>query len=202
MLQIYENLIPLAEFFSAAFYFQAVFQFNTIMIIQNEKVVSVNYTLRVNTTIGEEEEMVEQTSPGNPFVFIFGGGGLLESFESNLNGLKVGDSFDFFIESNEGYGPKHDDHIVQIPRTAFLDEKGFFDDEMIAEGNLLPMTDHEGNQLQGLVEEVNDEFVKMDFNHPLAGKNLHFVGSVLNIRDASAEELDHGHVHGEGGHHH
>jgi FKBP-type peptidyl-prolyl cis-trans isomerase SlyD len=73
---------------------------------------------------------------------------------------------------------------------------------MIAEGNILPMSDHEGNQLQGLVEEITADFVKMDFNHPLAGKNLHFIGSVLSIRDASAEEIDHGHVHGEGGHHH
>jgi len=172
------------------------------MIIQNEKVVSVNYTLRVNDQIGQEEEIVEQTTPGNPFVFIFGSGGLLEAFEANLNGLKVGDEFDFFIEAQAGYGLKHDDHIVNIPRDAFLDEKGFFDDEMIAEGNILPMSDHEGNQLQGLVEEITADFVKMDFNHPLAGKNLHFIGSVLSIRDASAEEIDHGHVHGEGGHHH
>jgi FKBP-type peptidyl-prolyl cis-trans isomerase SlyD len=95
------------------------------MIIQNEKVVSVNYTLRVNDQIGQEEEIVEQTTPGNPFIFIFGSGGLLEAFEANLNGLKVGDEFDFFIEAQAGYGLKHDDHIVNIPRDAFLDEKGF-----------------------------------------------------------------------------
>jgi FKBP-type peptidyl-prolyl cis-trans isomerase SlyD len=172
------------------------------MKIQDQKVVSVSYTLSVNDSIGQPEEMVEQTSPGKPFVFLFGSGGLIEAFEANLNGLQAGDSFDFLIQAHEGYGLKMDDHVVKIPREAFLDEQGNFDDEMIAEGNILPMTDQEGNQLQGQVIEITEAFVMMDFNHPLAGKNLHFVGQVQAVRDATAEELDHGHVHGEGGHHH
>lgn len=76
------------------------------------------------------------------------------------------------------------------------------DTEMVAAGNFLPMVDDQGNQMQGLVVEVGSDFVVMDFNHPLAGKDLHFVGSVLEIREASAEEIAHGHVHGPGGHHH
>jgi len=64
------------------------------------------------------------------------------------------------------------------------------------------MHDQEGNRMQGLVVEITDTFVKMDFNHPLAGKNLHFIGEVLEVRPASLEELSHGHVHGPGGHHH
>ena len=64
------------------------------------------------------------------------------------------------------------------------------------------MSDQEGNKMQGLVMDVNEQFVKMDFNHPLAGKDLYFQGSVIGIREASAEEIDHGHVHGEGGHQH
>jgi FKBP-type peptidyl-prolyl cis-trans isomerase SlyD len=73
---------------------------------------------------------------------------------------------------------------------------------MVKVGNTLPMTDNEGNRLQGVVEEITDVHVRMDFNHPLAGQDLRFKGIVLDIRDASAEELAHGHVHGPHGHHH
>lgn len=64
------------------------------------------------------------------------------------------------------------------------------------------MRDQEGNPLMGIVKEITDAYVKMDFNHPLAGFDLHFMGEVLEVRDASQEELDHGHVHGPHGHHH
>jgi FKBP-type peptidyl-prolyl cis-trans isomerase SlyD len=73
---------------------------------------------------------------------------------------------------------------------------------MVKVGNMLPMVDQDGNRMQGLVIDINDDFVTMDFNHPLADKDLHFVGKVLNIRNASADEIAHGHVHGEGGIHH
>lgn len=74
------------------------------------------------------------------------------------------------------------------------------DTEIIKVGNLVPMVDGEGNHLQGKVEQITDKFVKMDFNHPLAGKDLHFVGTVGTIREATSDEISHGHVHGPGGH--
>jgi FKBP-type peptidyl-prolyl cis-trans isomerase SlyD len=73
---------------------------------------------------------------------------------------------------------------------------------MVKVGNVLPMTDSDGNQMRGSVQEITGEHVRMDFNHPLAGQDLHFAGEVLEIRDATKEELSHGHVHGPGGHHH
>ena len=73
---------------------------------------------------------------------------------------------------------------------------------MLAVNNILPMTDNEGNHLQGRVLEVTAEYVKMDFNHPLAGQELHFTGNILEVRDASLEEQEHGHVHGPNGHQH
>jgi FKBP-type peptidyl-prolyl cis-trans isomerase SlyD len=172
------------------------------MIIDINKVVAVNYSLSVNDFPEGEKELVEETREGEPFVFLFGNGGLLEEFESNLKGLKSGDRFEFSIAYQNGYGPRHDDHIVNIPKGAFLDPDGNFDDEMVAVGNMLPMTDSEGNRLQGMVEGITDEFVRMDFNHPLAGKNLFFAGTVLDVRQATDEEVAHGHVHGPGGHHH
>jgi FKBP-type peptidyl-prolyl cis-trans isomerase SlyD len=69
-------------------------------------------------------------------------------------------------------------------------------------GALVPMSDNEGNQLRGRIIEVDDENVKMDFNHPLAGTALHFSGEIISVRAANEDEIAHGHVHGEHGHHH
>ena len=69
-------------------------------------------------------------------------------------------------------------------------------------GNIVPMTNEDGERMHGQVVEVKDDVVVMNFNHPLAGKEMHFEGSILSIRPATDEEISHGHVHGEGGHHH
>ena len=172
------------------------------MIINKNTVVSVNYKLTVSDNNFESEELIEETFSGEPFTFLNGSGGLLEEFENNLDGLKAGDNFDFTIKSENGYGESSQENIVRIPLNAFVPEGEELDTDMVAAGNYLPMVDDQGNHMQGLVLEVNEEFVVMDFNHPLAGKDLHFQGEVLNVREASAEEQAHGHVHGEGGHHH
>lgn len=168
------------------------------MTVGQNKVVSVNYTLK-NKGTGEQ---VEQTSKEQPFVFIFGTGGLLPDFESNLNGKKAGDTFDFFIDAANGYGTRQEDHVVMIPIGAFQAEDGKLDEENVKVGVTLPMVDNDGNRMYGQVLEINSEFVKMDFNHPLAGHDLHFTGEILDVREATEEELAHGHVHGPGGHHH
>jgi FKBP-type peptidyl-prolyl cis-trans isomerase SlyD len=168
------------------------------MVIENNTVVSVNYNLSLKAT----GEQIEQTSKEHPFVFLFGAGGLLEDFENNLKGKKAGDQFDFFIDHARGYGVRDEQHVVMIPIAAFLGEDGKLDAENVKVGVTLPMVDNDGNRLYGKVEEITAEFVKMDFNHPLAGKDLHFKGEILNIRTASADEIAHGHVHGEHGHHH
>ncbi|MCC6251927.1 MAG: FKBP-type peptidyl-prolyl cis-trans isomerase [Bacteroidia bacterium] len=172
------------------------------MTIEKNKVVSVNYILTTFNNGSDEEILVEETSIDNPFVFLFGNGDLLEDFESALLGKSKGEKFDFRIGFEKGYGASFPDHIIDVPINAFKNEEGEIDQEMVVVGNYLPMHDQEGNRLQGLVVEITDDFVKMDFNHPLAGKNLHFTGEVLEVRPATLEELSHGHVHGPGGHHH
>jgi FKBP-type peptidyl-prolyl cis-trans isomerase SlyD len=172
------------------------------MIINKNTVVSVNYKLTVSDNNFESEELIEETFSGEPFTFLNGSGGLLEEFESNLNGLTSGSKFDFKIKSENGYGHSSQENIVRIPLNAFVPEGEELDTDMVAAGNYLPMVDDQGNHMQGLVVEVSEEFVVMDFNHPLAGKDLHFQGEVVDVREASAEEVAHGHVHGEGGHHH
>jgi len=92
--------------------------------------------------------------------------------------------------------------IPEFPANIFHDENGSFDNEMFKVGSMVPMSDSEGNQLRGRILEVTDETVQMDFNHPLAGTDLHFAGTILEVRDADADELAHGHAHGPHGHQH
>ena len=170
------------------------------MTISNNKVVEVNYHLSANVE-EEASELIEQTTKETPFVFIFGSGQLLPDFEKNLLNKKVGDKFDFAVLPKNGYGISDDEMITKIPKDAFHVD-GVFDAERVIEGEELMMNDAEGNELMGFVSEIGDDYVIMDFNHPLADHHLHFVGEVLSVREATAEELDHGHVHGAGGHHH
>jgi FKBP-type peptidyl-prolyl cis-trans isomerase SlyD len=172
------------------------------MNISNNSVVSVNYHLSVPGENGSEEITIEKTSKEDPFVFLFGGGQLLPDFEKNLSGKKPGDTFDFRINAEAGYGTYQLDHIVNLPIENFLGEDGKLDTETIAVGKNVPMVDAEGHRLWGKVIEVSLKDIRMDFNHPLAGKELHFSGEVMDVREATKEELDHGHVHGPGGHHH
>jgi FKBP-type peptidyl-prolyl cis-trans isomerase SlyD len=170
------------------------------MKIADEKVVSVNYHLTAHRDNGPEE-LVEQTSVEKPFVFLYGFGQLLPDFEANLDGKTKGDRFDFRIKADKGYGLIEKDYIVKVNKEAFIVD-GKFDDERVKLGEDIAMHDQDGNQLIGKVMEIASEHVTMDFNHPLAGFDLHFVGEVLDVRDATKEELEHGHVHGPGGHHH
>lgn len=172
------------------------------MNIAKNSVVSLSYTLKVRTSVSPEEKQIEQTTPEHPFVFIYGAGMLLPDFEKNLTSKKAGDKFNFFIAAANGYGVKNDKYVMNIPIDSFKGQDGTLDLNEIKVGNMLTMNDDKGNQLQGAILEVTPVHVRMDFNHPLAGHELHFTGEVLSVRAATEEELEHGHVHGPGGHHH
>jgi len=162
------------------------------MNIENNKVVSVIYELRLANNDGE---IVEKVTDQRPLNFIPGNGNLLPKFESNLEGLKVGESFDFIINSQEAYGQVLKEAIIDIPKSVFAsDDK--IDESLFNIGNIVPMMDKEGNHFNGKVVELVDNMVKMDFNHPLAGEDLHFKGQIIGMREATQEELTHGHVHG------
>jgi len=158
------------------------------MVIAKDKIVSISYELKVNG------ELVDVAEAENPLVFLYGHGQLLQLFEDNLNGLSVGDSFEFMIPPKEGYGEVNDMAIVELPKDIFMVD-GELQEDLLVIGNRLPMRDSDGNALDGTVVEVNDSAVVMDFNHPLAGQDLFFTGNVVNVRDASTEELTHGHAH-------
>lgn len=168
------------------------------MTIDLHKVVTVNYKLSNHQT----GEKIEETTTENPMVFLFGVGSLIPDFENNLSGKSVGDKVSFSIEAAQAYGVRDNNQIVQIPINVFHDENGKFDESHVFVGALLPMSDSEGNHLRGQVVAIAADHVEMDFNHPLAGTDLKFDVEVVDIRPATADEIDHGHVHGPHGHHH
>jgi len=168
------------------------------MKITQNSVVSLKYTLENNQT----GEKIEETNETNPLVFLYGVGSLIPEFEQNLDGLVANDTFDFAIKAENAYGVSFEDKIATIPLSVFVDDKGEFVSEMFPIGAMIPMSDNQGNHLQGTIKDIIDGNIIMDFNHPLAGADLHFTGSVLDVRDATKEELDHGHVHGPHGHQH
>ena len=168
------------------------------MQISHNKVVTLTYRLSDHTT----GEQIEETTLETALTFLYGVGGMIPEFEEKLAGKTSGEHFDFHILAANAYGEQDPQHIVMLPANIFHDENGSFDSEMFQVGSMVPMSDSDGNQLRGRILEVNDETVQMDFNHPLAEKDLHFAGEVLQIRKATEEELAHGHVHGEGGVHH
>jgi FKBP-type peptidyl-prolyl cis-trans isomerase SlyD len=168
--------------------------------VAQNSVVTLTYDLSV-TDDNQQKVLVEQAESDEPMVFLFGHSGLPEEFENQLDGKNAGDSFSFSLTPDQAYGDYDQQAVVQIPKQVF-EIDGKVDDQMLEVGNYLPMADNEGNHMQAKVVEVGDEMVTMDFNHPLAGMVMHFDGKVVEVRPATAEELSHGHVHGDGGHHH
>ena len=158
------------------------------MKITNNAVVNAEYELYVDGENGELELMERATSE-QPLNFIYGIGMMLPKFEQNLNGLETGDSFDFTISNEEAYGPYDNKTMIELERAVF-EIDGKLDEEMVFEGNVVPLMDSEGNRLQAQVVSVNDTHVTVDLNHPLAGENLHFKGKVLEVREATEEELN------------
>jgi len=168
------------------------------MTIELNKVVAVHYNLNEGTAEGQ---LVESTNGGEPLAFIYGVGMMIPAFEANLAGLSIGDTFAFGIPAAEAYGIYDETALVEVPKQIF-EHEGKIPDGLLEVGNVLPLQDQEGNRLQGMVAFVGLETVKLDFNHPMAGVDLFFTGHVESVRDAEPSELEHGHVHGAGGHQH
>lgn len=164
------------------------------MIADKNNVVSIVYELREGS---KEGEIVESLNDSNPLTFLFGTGGLLPKFEEKLNGLTAGDDFEFLLRSEDAYGPVIENAIVNVPKSVF-EIDGKIDESLMQLGNTVPMMDAEGRRLNGKVIAVEPEAVTMDFNHPMAGNDLHFKGQVTEVRNATEEELTHGHLHGHG----
>lgn len=153
--------------------------------IGRNSMVTLTYDLRIDDDKGE---VVEQATDVQPLEFLYGAGVMLPKFESHLAGLKEGEPFTITLKKNDAYGEVNEEAVVELPKHVFMVD-GKFDDELIKVGNTVPMMSSNGQRLNGLVLELNDEIIKMDFNHPLAGEDLFFAGTVIGVREASDEEV-------------
>jgi FKBP-type peptidyl-prolyl cis-trans isomerase SlyD len=166
---------------------------NRIMVFEKNKVVSLTYELRANE---KSSEIVEKVDANSPLVFLYGSQNMLPAFEEHLGGLKCGDTFDFMLTAEQGYGPVDERAIVDLGKDIFMSD-GEERDDLLFVGNIIPMRDSNGNRLDGKVIEIGDSTVKLDFNHPMAGSSLFFTGEIVDMREATEEEMHHGHIHAE-----
>jgi len=155
------------------------------MNVSVNKMVTLSYVLRAD---GNEGEIIEQTSNESPLKFVFGLGQMLPAFESNLIGLKQGDDFNMTLSARDAYGELDEEAIVDLSKEIFVID-GIFDEERFKPGCQVPMQTSSGQRMNGTIIEVDNEIIKMDFNHPLAGTELHFTGKIIEVRDATEEEL-------------
>ena len=152
------------------------------MKVEQNKMVGVDYKLTV------DGQIADQSRPGQPLEFIFGTGMLLPKFEEAILGKEPGDKVSFTLEPKDGYGELIAEAIVDLPKHIFMVD-GKLAEDILFEGSQVPMSDAQGNRMMGTVKEVGDEHVKMDFNHPMAGKTLHFDVEVVTVRDVTPEDL-------------
>jgi len=167
-------------------------------MIAKEQVVTLNYRLKEGSAEGN---LIEETYGKEPMAFIYGVGGMIPKFEQEIEKLNDGDKFSFTLTPEEAYGELNAEAVVDVPKNIF-EVDGKIEEGMLTVGNVIPMSDNQGERMDGIIKEVADTTIKMDFNHPLAGVSLHFEGEIMSTRPATAEEMEHGHVHGEGGHKH
>ena len=153
---------------------------------------------------GEEKELVEETTPDNPYRFITGLGLELEAFEKQFSKLNAGDKFDFTIPMAEAYGEYNEEHVYNLPKQSFYID-GKFDDQRVKKAAVLPIRTSDGQVFNCTVTDVLADTVVIDMNHPFAGCDLNYVGEVLESRPATNEELAYvanmlsGHGHCGGG---
>jgi FKBP-type peptidyl-prolyl cis-trans isomerase SlyD len=157
--------------------------------VQNNKVVSMEYTLQV------ENEEIDSSKGQDPLQFLVGHGNIISGLEREMIGMKVGDSKDVVIAPADGYGEFDENAFMNVPRDAFPN------DMPVEEGAELTVRDDEGQARYARIDAVDGDTVTLNFNHPLAGDELHFNVKIVGLREPTDEELQHGHVHQDGHHH-
>jgi len=160
-------------------------------MIQNGKVVDLAYSL--TNTAGE---VLDRADARDPFTYLHGSGQIVPGLESALEGLKAGDKKKVSVEPAEGYGEMNPELKLTVSRSQFPKEAN------LEVGMQFETQTPDGHGVVFTVEALEADKVKIDGNHPLAGQVLHFDVEVLKVREATEEELDHGHAHGGDGHHH
>ena len=159
------------------------------MKITQNAVVEFCYELEV------EGQVVDKTTKEKPLDYIHGTGSLLPKLEAHIEGMQAGDRFDITLAPADGYGEVDPQRIIDLPKAAF-EVNGEVREDLLVPGNTIPMMNSMGGVIPGVVLEVSEGSVKMDLNHQMAGKTLHFTGEIVSVREATEKELTEG-LHGE-----
>ena len=159
------------------------------MKIEQNKVVEFCYELEV------DGKVVDQTTKERPLDYIHGTGSLLPKLEAHIEGMEPGAVFEITLSPADGYGEVDPERIIDLPKAAF-EVNGDVREDLLVPGNTIPMMNSMGGVIPGVVVEVTTDSVKMDLNHQMAGKTLHFKGEILTVREATEKELTEG-LHGE-----
>ena len=157
--------------------------------VQDGVVVSMEYTLHV------DGELLDSSKDQGPLQFLVGHRNIISGLEDEMRGMKIGDSKDVVVQPKDGYGEFDDEAFMEVPL------KDFPKDMPVEVDAELNVRDDEGNSRLARINSIEDDIVTLNFNHPLAGDELHFHVKVVALREPTEEELEHGHVH-EAGHHH
>jgi FKBP-type peptidyl-prolyl cis-trans isomerase SlyD len=161
------------------------------MNITKDKLVSLAYELRIDGT----DELVEKLDAENPLKFISGAGFLLPEFEQKVEGMTIGDKFNFVLKSDNAYGPVDEKAIIDIDRSIF--SSGDYDEDFFEVGKTIPMMTKSGQRVDGKIISATAESIKMDFNHPMAGKDLNFSGYVVDVKNSTDEDYQELYGHGD-----
>ena len=159
------------------------------MKIAQNTVVEFSYELEV------EGQVVDRTTKEKPLDYIHGTGSLLPKLEAHIEGMQTGDKFEITLAPADAYGEVDPQRIIDLPKAAF-EVNGEVREDLLVPGNTIPMMNSMGGVIPGVVLEVTADSVKMDLNHQMAGKTLHFTGEIVSVREATEKELTEG-LHGE-----
>lgn len=160
------------------------------MKIDKNTVVALTYELNV------DGQIVDKCTIEKPLDFIHGMGYLLPKFEEEIAGLEAGDKFEFTLNPEEGYGEVDPQRVLDLPVEAFSDHEGKIRHDLLVEGSSITLVNQYGQPVPAKIVKVEAKTVKVDVNHPMAGKTLNFKGEIVNVRQATEKEIAEG-LHGE-----
>ena len=155
-----------------------------------DNVVSIEYRLHLG-----DGKIIDESDAGDPLVYLHGYEEIVPGLERAIEGKKAGESLKVQVSPEDGYGEYDPDGVEEVPREEFPP------DMELEAGGIVTAVDDDGDEVEFLVKELRPKTVVVDFNHPLAGKTPHFEVTVREVRQATAEELEHGHAHTPGHEH-
>ncbi len=161
------------------------------MAIGADKVVTLNYKLT-----DDQGNVIQITNDNEPFVYLSGNNQILPKLEEEINGMLIGGKKSIGLSSSDAYGDYDEKAVQQVKKQEFPEGAN------LEEGMEYMAQTPDGKPIPFVIKEVKDDDITIDFNHPLAGKNLNFDVELVDVRDATAQELEHGHAHGPNGHGH